>query len=85
VYTTQLRKVGEEVMLDIPCSMLKQLNMREGDRVELCVDQRSLIVAPAPRPRYTLAELMAASDFSQPRSSEEIEWMASPAVGRELL
>jgi antitoxin ChpS len=37
-----------------------------------------------PRPRYTLAELLAASDYSQPLPAEEREWLDAPPVGREL-
>jgi hypothetical protein len=37
------------------------------------------------KPRYTLAELLARSDYSQPQPSEEREWIDAPAVGRELL
>ena len=34
--------------------------------------------------RYTLDELLAASDYSQPQPPEEREWVDAPAVGREL-
>lgn len=37
------------------------------------------------RPRYTLDELLAESDYSQPRTQEEQEWLDAPPVGRELL
>ena len=39
----------------------------------------------APKPRYTLAELLAASDYSKPQPPEEREWIDAPATGRELL
>ncbi len=39
----------------------------------------------APKPRYTLAELLAASDYGQPQPPEEREWVDAPAVGGELL
>ncbi|MBU2719672.1 antitoxin, partial [Acidithiobacillus ferridurans] len=32
-----------------------------------------------------LAELLAASDYSQPQPVEEREWVDAPAVGGELL
>lgn len=32
----------------------------------------------------TMAELLAASDYSQPQASAEREWADAPAVGREL-
>ena len=34
---------------------------------------------------FRLAELLAASDYSQPLSAEEREWLDAPAVGGELL
>jgi antitoxin ChpS len=37
------------------------------------------------RPRYTLAELLAASDYSQPQPPEDREWVDARAVGREAL
>lgn len=40
---------------------------------------------PKPKPRYTMAELLAASDYSEPRTEEEREWLDAPPVGRELL
>ncbi len=43
------------------------------------------ILESGTRPRYTLAEMLAASDFSQPLSDEDREWLDAPAVGRELL
>ena len=45
----------------------------------------NLVIDPKPRPRYTLAELLAASDYSQPQPAEEREWVDAPAVGGELL
>jgi antitoxin ChpS len=56
-----------------------------GATVGLAVDNGCLVVNPSPRPRYTLAELLAASDYSQPHSDEEREWVDAPAVGGELL
>jgi antitoxin ChpS len=43
------------------------------------------VVEPKPRLRYTLAELLAMSDYSQPQPAEEREWVDAPAVGGELL
>jgi hypothetical protein len=40
----------------------------------------------APRQRrYTLADLLAESDYSQPQTTEDREWLDAPAVGRELI
>lgn len=40
---------------------------------------------PQSTPRYTLAELLAASDYSQPKPPEDREWVDATAVGREQL
>jgi len=53
---------------------------------------QALLSPPPPAPaleralarRYTLAELLATSDYSQPQPPEEREWVAAPAVGAEL-
>lgn len=34
--------------------------------------------------RHAMAELLAASDYSQPQPPEEREWVDAPAVGRVL-
>jgi antitoxin ChpS len=59
--------------------------MQEGAMVGLPIKQRPLVVEPKSRPRYTMAELLAASDYSQPHTAAEREWIDVPAVGSELL
>ncbi len=39
----------------------------------------------APCRRYTREQLLAESDYSQPLTAEEREWVAGGAVGREFL
>jgi len=43
-----------------------------------------LVIEPKPRPRHTPAELLAASDHTQPQPDEERKWVDAPAVGREV-
>ena len=85
MHTTNLRKVGGSIMLAVPPAFLDQLNLQVGATVGLAVDHGCLVVNPNPRPRYTLAELLAASDYSHPQLAEEREWVDAPAVGGELL
>lgn len=85
MHTTNLRKVGGSVMLAVPAALLDQLHLQVGATVGLAVVRGRLVVEPKPRPRYTLAELLAASDYSQPQAAEEREWVDSPSVGGELL
>ena len=83
MHTTNLRKVGGSIMLAVPPVILDQLKLQAGATVGLAVDNGCLVVDPKPRPRYTLAELLAASDYSQPQTAEDREWVEAPPVGRE--
>lgn len=85
MYTTNLRKVGGSVMLAVPPALLDVLRLQAGAKVDLAVDNGRLVIQPKVRPRYTMAELLAASDYSQPQSVEEREWVDTPAVGGELI
>ncbi len=72
-------------MLAVPPAFLDQLHLKAGATVGLAIADGHLVVDPKPRLRYTLAELLAASDYSQSQPVEEREWVDAPAVGRELL
>ena len=85
MYTTNLRKVGGSVMLAVPPAFLDQLHLQAGATVGVIVSDGCLVVEPRRRPHYTLAELLAASDYSQPQSAEDREWVDAPAVGGELI
>ena len=85
MHTTNLRKVGGSIMLAVPPDFLDQLRLQAGSMVGLAVDHGCLLVKPNPCPRYTLAELLAASDYSKPQPADEREWVDAPAVGGELL
>ena len=85
MHVTKLRKVGGSVMLAVPPALLDLLKLKAGAAVGLAVDGERLIVEASPRPRYTLAELLAASDYSESRSTQDQDWIDAPAVGRELL
>lgn len=85
MHTTNLRKVGGSVMLAVPPALLDILQLTAGAKVGLVVDNGRLVIEPAARPRYTMAELLAASDYSQPQPADEREWVDSAAVGDELI
>jgi antitoxin ChpS len=85
VHTTNLRKVGGSVMLAVPRALLDLLHLSAGAKVSLAVNDGCLVVEPRPRPRYTMAELLAASDYSPSPSPEDREWLDAPPVGGELL
>ncbi len=83
MHTTNLRKVGGSIMLAVPPALLDVLHLTAGAKVGLSVDNGRLVVEAQARPRYTLDELLAASDYSQPQPPEDREWVDAPAVGRE--
>ncbi len=89
MHTTNLRKVGGSIMLAVPPAILDLLHLEVGATVGLAVDGERLVVDPRVKPRYTLEELLAASDYAQPQpsnsSSDNREWIDAPAVGGELL
>ena len=72
-------------MLAVPPAILEQLELKAGSAVSLAVDGERLILEPRKKPRYTMDELLAASDYSQPMSAEDREWIDAPPVGRELI
>ncbi|MEB0134158.1 antitoxin [Actimicrobium sp. CCC2.4] len=71
-------------MLAVPPAIHGLLHLHSGSTVDVEVDGGHLIVHPQIRKRYTFAELLAGSDYSQPHSIADDEWVAAPAVGREL-
>ncbi len=83
--TTNLRKVGGSVMLTVPPAILDLLHLEVGATVGLAVEGGRLVIAAQPKPRYTLAELLDASDGNTPHTQEEQEWLDAPAAGAELI
>lgn len=78
-----LRSVGGSVVMAIPKRVLELVHLQAGSQVNIDVRDGRLIVEPITKPHYTLAELMARCDLSQPLNAEEREWLEAPAVGAE--
>ena len=85
MHITNLRKVGGSVMLAVPPALLDLLHLEAGAAVGIAIDGERLVIEAAPRPRYTMAELLSASDYSEAPLTEDREWLDAPAVGKELL
>ena len=83
MHTTTLRKVGGSVMLAVPPALLDVLELRAGANVRIGIEGGRLFVA-APRPRYTLEELLAQCDEN---AEDDVDraWLEARPVGRELL
>ncbi len=85
MHTTNLRKVGGSIMLAVPPAILDLLHLHVGSTVSLAVDGERLVIDPKVKARYTMDELLAASDYSQACSLEDREWIDAAPVGGELL
>jgi antitoxin ChpS len=85
MHTTNLRKVGGSVMLAVPPAILDQLHLKAGATVGLTVEGERLVLQPKPKPRYSMDELLAESDYSQPMPPEDREWIDAAPIGRELI
>ncbi len=72
-------------MLAVPPAFLDQLQLQAGATVGVVVAGGRLVIEPLSRPRYTLAELLAVSDYSVVQPAQEREWVDTLAVGKELL
>jgi antitoxin ChpS len=84
MHITNLRKVGGSVMLAVPPALLDLLHLKAGAQVGVDVEEGRLVIQVSPRPRYTLSELLANSDYSEPRTPEERIWVDAPPVGKEI-
>ncbi len=83
MHQTNLRKVGGSVMLAVPPALLELLHLKAGASVGVAVDGGRLVVEASPRPHYTMAELLAASDYAD--APVDRDWLDAPAMGKELL
>jgi antitoxin ChpS len=70
-------------MFAIPKPMLESLGLQANSQVDVSISEGRMIVEPRVRPRYSLAELLAQCDFTQPETNEEREWLEAMPVGRE--
>mgnify|MGYP001766848846 CR=1 FL=1 len=83
--TSTLRTVGGSVMMTIPKAVLDVLGLGVNDKVALHVEAGRLLVEARPRPKYSLAELLAQCDASAAASDEVRAWDAAEPVGREAI
>jgi antitoxin ChpS len=83
--TAKLRKVGGSVMLPVPPAILNMADLAAGSTVEITLKGKVLEIKVAPRPRYTLDQLLDESAHTYPLPPEEREWVDAPPVGREII
>ena len=84
-----LRKVGGSVAVVIPSMMLEELNLNAGSTVDIPIKNKQIQIKPLKsKPKYSLAELLAQTDYETVRQATETEtnaWLNAPSMGLELL
>ena len=85
MHTTNLRKVGGSIMLSVPPALLEQMQLQVGSTVTISMDGHRLVIEASPKPSYTLAELLEASDYSTAQPESDREWLDAGATGSELI
>lgn len=77
-----LRALGGSVALTLPKKVLETIGLGVGDKVSIEIQAGRIIVGPAKRPRYRLADLLA--QCKGKRFEIDREWESAPALGREF-
>ncbi len=75
-----LHRWGNSVGLRLPKPLLEQLGLKEGSEVDIKIEGNRIVVEPARRQRYTMAELL--EGMTPDNRPEEVDW--GPPVGREV-
>ncbi len=78
-----LRALGGSVALTLPKKVLETVGLGVGDKVSIGIEAGRIVVAPAKRPRYRLAELLAKCNPRGRMFAIEREWLDAPPVGKE--
>jgi antitoxin ChpS len=84
--TATLRNLGGSVVLAVPRKVLRLIELDAGSEVDLRVERGRLIVAPRPKKRYTLSQLLSQcrpSDLA-PGKRDRV-WLRGRRMGKELL
>ena len=77
---TSIRKIGNSTGAIIPISILRKLNLHEGDTLNIS-EEKGKIVMSSSKPKYSLDELLAKCDLSAPTPKNE--WDNIDPVGNE--
>jgi antitoxin ChpS len=83
-----LKKAGGSLVMTVPASARRALDLSEGTEMTVSVEGRRLVLetAKAPRPKYTLAQLLAEEKAAgiEPLDNIDRDWLDPKPVGREI-
>lgn len=78
--TATIQKWGNSQGIRLPKIILDNLNIHEGEEVEILTQDDTIILRPAVRQRKTIQELF--EDYKDDYRPEEVDWGAP--VGNEV-
>ena len=79
-----LRKIGGSVVVALPPVLLEQLQIGAKSTVAIGIEDGGIVLRPQKRPRYSLADLIAACDETATPVADD-EWTSGFPMGRELI
>ena len=79
-----IRKLGNSAGLILPSALLRSLNLSVGSSVTAEQVKGKLVLTPATKPRYSLAEMIAQCDLKAQPPKDMQAWNAMSAVGKEV-
>lgn len=84
--TATLRTLGGSVVITVPKQILRLMDLEVGNQVELTLENGKLIVAPKPKPHYSLLELLAqCNEENMALTDEDHAWLTAQPIGKEVL
>lgn len=81
--TMTLRNLGGSVVMTLPKKVLNAMNLQAGSQVSIETWNGKLIIESKTKPHYSLAELIAQCDLTQPLNEEEKNWLDDGMMGIE--
>ncbi len=75
----QISKWGNSLAIRLPKAVVDGLRVREGEAVELLIEDKALVIRPA-RPHYRLEDLVAAM-----KHQDQPEIIEFSPIGEEML
>jgi len=77
---TQLKKWGNSFAIRLPQNLLSQVNFQENENIEIRVEDNTIILSSAVKPRYQLEELLSQIT---PKNKQELVDFGKP-IGKEV-
>jgi antitoxin component of MazEF toxin-antitoxin module len=81
-----VEEINGNLVVTLPATLIQRLNLKSGSQVAICETEAETAIAAAIRNSYRLSDMLAASDPKAfERTEEDLVFLNSPPVGRELI